>query len=82
MVLVERAKAVHKAGERAPPGLAHCSKEIKIHMNNILTDAVRRRAIFDSDAASCITKAGTGHDSALRLKHTVHPRADKEWSVR
>jgi hypothetical protein len=49
-------------------------------MNNILS--VRRRAIFDSDAASRITEAGTGHDTAIRLKHVVHPRADSERSVR
>jgi len=63
--------------------LAHCSKEVKTYMNNTRMDALRRAFIDNDEAASCITKSGTGYDStpASWRKDVMHSRADSERSV-
>ena len=56
-------------------------KNNKNTKNNIQTDALRRRAFIDNDAAFSITGSGHNSSRAPWLKEVMQSRADSEWSV-
>jgi hypothetical protein len=73
-------RAEHARHDRV---LAHCSKKVKTYMINTRPDALRRAFIDNDDAASRVTRPGTGYYSppASWLKDAIHSRADTERSV-
>lgn len=85
MALAEEAKVITKRVQRARHDrvLAHCSKEVKTYMKNTRMDTLRRAFIDNDDAASRVTRSGTGYYStpASWLNDAVHSRADSERSV-